>query len=61
LFEDFQLGPVDSFGPRKTSSRLLPRTIRSYKRALQIASVGERSIAPDHDTWLMMALKQSVN
>jgi hypothetical protein len=35
--------------------------IRSYKRALQLASVDQRSIAPDRDTWLLMALKQSIN
>jgi hypothetical protein len=35
--------------------------IRSYKKALQLASADQRSIAPDHDTWLMMALKQSIN
>ena len=35
--------------------------IRSYKRALQLASSDQRSIDPEHDTWLLMALKQSVN
>jgi hypothetical protein len=35
--------------------------IRSYKKALQLASADERPIAPDRDTWLMMALKQSIN
>jgi hypothetical protein len=34
---------------------------RSYKKALQLASAGQRSIAPDHDTWLLMAMKQSTN
>ncbi len=35
--------------------------IRSYKKALQLASADQRSIAPDRDTWLLMALKQSIN
>jgi hypothetical protein len=35
--------------------------IRSYKKALQLASADQRSIAPDSDTWLLMALKQSIN
>jgi hypothetical protein len=35
--------------------------IRSYKKALQLASSDQRSIAPDRDTWLLMALKQSTN
>jgi hypothetical protein len=34
---------------------------RSYKKALQLASADQRSIAPDHDTWLLMAIKQSNN
>ena len=34
---------------------------RSYKKALQLASSDQRNIAPDHDTWLLMALKQSTN
>jgi hypothetical protein len=34
---------------------------RSYKKALQLASSDQRGIAPDHDTWLLMALKQSTN
>lgn len=35
--------------------------VRTYKRALQVASSEQRSIDPDRDTWLLMALKQSVN
>lgn len=34
---------------------------RSYEKALQIASTDQRQIAPDHDTWLLMALKHSSN
>ena len=34
---------------------------RSYNRALQLASAEQRDIAPDHDTWLLMAMKQSTN
>jgi hypothetical protein len=34
---------------------------RSYKKALQLASADQRNIAPDRDTWLLMALKQSIN
>ena len=34
---------------------------RSYKKALQLASADQRSISPDRDTWLLMALKQSTN
>ncbi len=34
---------------------------RSYEKALQLASAEQRSIAPDRDTWLLMALKQSIN
>jgi hypothetical protein len=39
----------------------IPRATRSYERALQIASAEQRRIAPDRDTWLLMALKQSSN
>jgi hypothetical protein len=35
--------------------------MRSYKKALQLASADQRSVAPDHDTWLLMAMKQSIN
>ncbi len=35
--------------------------VRSYTKALQLASADQRSIAPDHDTWLLMSLKQSTN
>lgn len=35
--------------------------IRIYKKALQVASADQRLIDPDRDTWLLMALKQSVN
>jgi hypothetical protein len=34
---------------------------RSYNKALQLASADQRSIAPDHDSWLLMALKHSTN
>jgi len=34
---------------------------RTYKKALQLASSDQRAIAPDHDTWLLMALKNSIN
>ena len=44
----------------KTHDDILGAT-RSYKKALQLASSDQRSIAPDHDTWLLMALKQSTN
>lgn len=33
----------------------------SYKKALQLASAEQRVIAPDRDTWLLMAMKQSNN
>jgi hypothetical protein len=39
----------------------IPAAIRNYKRALQLASSDQLRIAPDHDTWLLMALKQSTN
>ena len=35
--------------------------MRSYKKALQLASSDQRSVAPDQDTWLLMAMKQSIN
>jgi hypothetical protein len=34
---------------------------RSYTKALQLASADQRSLDPDRDTWLLMALKQSIN
>jgi hypothetical protein len=39
----------------------IPAATRSYKKALQLASLDQRSIAPDRDTWLLMALKHSIN
>ncbi len=39
----------------------IPRATRSYQKALQLASAEQRQIAPDRDTWLLMALKQSSN
>jgi hypothetical protein len=39
----------------------IPGATRSYQKALQIASSDQRQIAPDHDTWLLMALKHSSN
>jgi hypothetical protein len=39
----------------------IPGATRSYQRALQIASSDQRRIAPDRDTWLLMALKHSSN
>jgi hypothetical protein len=37
----------------------IPGATRSYQKALQIASSDQRKIAPDRDTWLLMALKHS--
>lgn len=34
---------------------------RTYKKALQLATMEQRSIDPDQDSWLLMALKQSLN
>jgi len=39
----------------------IPAATRSYQKALQLASSEQRAVAPDHDTWLLMALKQSTN
>jgi hypothetical protein len=39
----------------------IPGATRSYQKALQIASSDQRRIAPDRDTWLLMALKHSSN
>jgi hypothetical protein len=39
----------------------IPAATRSYQKALQLASSDQRTIAPDRDTWLLMALKQSTN
>jgi hypothetical protein len=39
----------------------IPGATRSYQRALQIASSDQRRIAPDRDSWLLMALKHSSN
>jgi hypothetical protein len=39
----------------------IPGATRSYQKALQIASLDQRRIAPDRDTWLFMALKHSSN
>ena len=39
----------------------IPRATGSYQKALQMASAEQRRIAPDRDTWLLMALKQSSN
>jgi hypothetical protein len=33
--------------------------IRTYARALKYASAEERAISPEHDTWLLMALKDA--
>jgi hypothetical protein len=33
--------------------------IRTYARALKYASADERAISPEHDTWLLMALKDA--
>jgi hypothetical protein len=33
--------------------------IRTYARALKYASADERVISPEHDTWLLMALKDA--
>lgn len=35
--------------------------VRTYKKALQLASSDQRGIDPDRDTWLLMAMKQSIN
>jgi hypothetical protein len=37
----------------------IPAATRSYQKALQMASAEQRMIAPDRDSWLLMALKQS--
>jgi hypothetical protein len=39
----------------------IPGATRSYQKALQIASADQRKIAPDRDSWLLMALKHSSN
>jgi hypothetical protein len=39
----------------------IPGATRSYQKALQIASSDQRKIAPDRDSWLLMALKHSSN
>ena len=39
----------------------IPAATRTYQKALQLASADQRAIAPDRDTWLLMALKQSTN
>jgi hypothetical protein len=39
----------------------IPAATRIYQKALQIASSDQRRIAPDRDTWLLMALKHSSN
>jgi hypothetical protein len=39
----------------------IPAATRTYQKALQMASADQRAIAPEHDTWLLMALKQSSN
>ncbi len=58
-----KLTPYDRL--RQAGDRLLeengdiPAAMRSYKRALQVASVDERSLAPDQDSWLLMAVKNS--
>ena len=35
--------------------------IRTYARALKYASADQRAISPEHDTWLLMALKDAPN
>jgi hypothetical protein len=37
----------------------LQLAIRTYARALKYASADERAISPEHDTWLLMALKDA--
>jgi hypothetical protein len=67
--EDDQIGPrlTPYERLRQTGDRQLekyadiPAATRSYEKALQMASADQRRIAPDRDTWLLMALKQSSN
>jgi hypothetical protein len=35
----------------------IPGAIHTYKRALQVASAGQRAVSLDQDSWLLMALK----
>lgn len=37
----------------------LALAVRSYTNALRVASVEERAISPERDSWLLMALKES--
>jgi hypothetical protein len=39
----------------------IPAAMRTYQRALQVASADQRSVAPDQDSWLLMAIKNSTN
>jgi hypothetical protein len=58
-----RLTPYDRM--RRTGDRQLeidaniPAATRSYQKALELASAEQRVIAPDRDSWLLMALKQS--
>jgi hypothetical protein len=42
-----------------TDPEKLPLAVRTYTRALKYASADERAISPEHDTWLLMALKDA--
>ncbi|MGD0518622.1 MAG: hypothetical protein ABSA26_13890 [Thermoguttaceae bacterium] len=37
----------------------LQLAVRTYSRALKYASADQRAISPEHDTWLLMALKDA--
>jgi hypothetical protein len=37
----------------------LQLAVRTYSNALKYASAGQRAISPEHDTWLLMALKDA--
>jgi hypothetical protein len=56
-----KLTPYDrlrQLGDRQLSDETdIPGAIRTYRRALQVASNDQRAVSVDHDSWLLMAIK----
>ena len=58
---EIKLTPYDrlrKLGDRQLADETdIPGAIRTYRKALQVASADEMTLSLDHDTWLLMALK----
>ena len=58
---EIKLTPYDrlrKLGDRQLADETdIPGAIRTYRKAMQVASADELALSLDHDTWLLMALK----